>query len=147
MRSIEWAKMEKRFDVDGGVSGGPALALATTCLQPFVKAGLACIRLGLECRNTAQCMHCSCHDSFSASVRLLPPVQSLSSCVCPHVPIGITSRVGTSKCGASELLCAAQAVLSASGLLCMLTFHLTVCTSSACICSPHYAHGICHVSV
>ena len=28
MRSIEWSKMEKRFDIDGGVSGG------TASLQP-----------------------------------------------------------------------------------------------------------------
>ena len=28
LRSIEWARMEKRFDVDGGVSGGAAL---TSC--------------------------------------------------------------------------------------------------------------------
>ena len=27
LRSIQWAKMEKRFDVDGGVSGGTVLKL------------------------------------------------------------------------------------------------------------------------
>ena len=27
LRSIAWAKMEKRFDVDGGVSGGAVLQL------------------------------------------------------------------------------------------------------------------------
>lgn len=30
LRSIEWAKMEKRFDVDGGVSGGAVLHLMPT---------------------------------------------------------------------------------------------------------------------
>ena len=38
LRSIEWAKMERRFDVDGGVSGGIALlfflsAQKTLCLK------------------------------------------------------------------------------------------------------------------
>ena len=36
LRSIEWAKMERRFDVDGGVSGGTAPTTDHTSPLPCV---------------------------------------------------------------------------------------------------------------
>lgn len=42
LRSIEWAKMEKRFDVDGGVSGGIAFTVICTSQFFHTFVGHAC---------------------------------------------------------------------------------------------------------
>ena len=41
LRSIEWAKMEKRFDVDGGVSGGtvPSQIMSLICFDLWSSHG------------------------------------------------------------------------------------------------------------